>query len=81
MTTERTTTQKAKLIAGLILLVLIIIIIVQNLAAVELTLLFWKVNISLFLLTSINLVGGFILGWLYTSRKNKKKIKQTENRS
>jgi uncharacterized integral membrane protein len=73
MANERTTTQKVKLIAGLALLLLIVIIIIQNLAAVELTLLFWKVNISLFFLTSINLVGGFILGWLFVSRKHKKK--------
>ncbi|MDX1348882.1 MAG: LapA family protein [Putridiphycobacter sp.] len=72
MATERTTTQKVKLIAGLVLLLLIAIIIIQNLAAVELTLLFWKVNISLFVLTAFNLFAGFILGWLYMSRKYKK---------
>lgn len=81
MATERTTFQKVKLITGLIILILAITIIFQNLAEVQVKLLFWDVNISLFLLTSLNLVGGFILGWLFVSRKHKKKVVISAERS
>lgn len=72
MSTERTTTQKVKLITGLIILGLAVTIILQNLEAIEVNLLFWNVNISLFILTSANLAIGFILGWFFISRKHKK---------
>lgn len=72
MSTERTTFQKIKLVTGLIILGLAVTIIIQNLKSVEVNLLFWTVNISLFILTSLNLLAGFILGWFFISRKHKK---------
>ncbi|MFK8039283.1 MAG: LapA family protein [Crocinitomicaceae bacterium] len=68
MSTERNTFQKVKLITGIVLLVLVIIIIIQNLASVTVDILFWEVDISLFILTSLNLVIGFLLGCLFVKR-------------
>ncbi|MFK8043902.1 MAG: LapA family protein [Crocinitomicaceae bacterium] len=72
MTTERTTFQKAKLITGLILLILALTVIIQNLDPVKVEILFWEVEVSLFVLTSLNLIVGFLLGTLFITKRNKK---------
>jgi len=55
---------KAKLIASLFLAVLILIILIQNARAVTFNLLFWKLDISLFLLILFATLIGFALGYI-----------------
>jgi len=75
MATERTTFQKVKLITSLVLLIFALIIIIQNLDPVNVNILFWEVEISLFVLTSLNLILGFLLGTLFITKRNKKSLK------
>jgi uncharacterized integral membrane protein len=59
----------------LALIIVAAIFITQNVAVVEVNLLFWRVSISLALLIVINLLIGFLLGWFIKSYLNYKKSK------
>lgn len=52
-----------KLIAIIILVSIAAIFLVQNVAAVEVTFLFWSISMSRALLIFFTLIIGFILGW------------------
>lgn len=52
-----------KLIAIIILVSIAAIFLVQNVAAVEVTFLFWSISMSRALLIFFTLITGFILGW------------------
>ena len=65
-----------KLISGLIIVCLILIFIIQNIAIVEIQLVFWTIEISLALLILILLGLGMVAGWLLNDYfKYRKKIK------
>jgi len=65
-----------KLISGLIIVCLILIFIIQNIAIVEIQLVFWTIEISLALLILILLSLGMVAGWLLNDYfKYRKKIK------
>jgi len=65
-----------KLISGLIIVCLILIFIIQNIAIVEIRLVFWTIEISLALLILILLGLGMVAGWLLNDYfKYRKKIK------
>lgn len=65
-----------KLISGLIIVCLILIFIIQNIAIVEIRLVFWTIEISLALLILILLSLGMVAGWLLNDYfKYRKKIK------
>ena len=64
-----------KVFSILALIIVAAIFITQNVAVVEVNLLFWRVSISLALLIVINLLIGFLLGWFIKSYLNYKKSK------
>lgn len=65
-----------KLISGLIIVCLILIFIIQNIAIVEIRLVFWTIEISLALLILILLSLGMVAGWLLNDYfKYRKRIK------
>ena len=65
-----------KLISGLIIVCLILIFIIQNIAIVEIRLVFWTIEISLALLILILLGLGMVAGWLLNDYfKYRKRIK------
>ncbi|HPZ64724.1 MAG: LapA family protein [Dethiobacteria bacterium] len=55
---------KPKLIAILVLIILFLIILAQNTQVITLSLLFWKINMSQFLLIAFALIIGFVAGYL-----------------
>lgn len=65
-----------KLILIVILASLSVIFIVQNVAAVEVSFLFWSISMSRALLIFFTLVIGFILGWFLNSFLSYRKIKK-----
>jgi uncharacterized integral membrane protein len=64
-----------KLIAIIILVSIAAIFLVQNVAAVEVTFLFWSISMSRALLIFFTLVIGFILGWSLNSYFSYRKAK------
>lgn len=55
---------KPKSIAILVIIILLLIILVQNTHVVTLHLLFWRIEMSQFLLIGFSVVIGFIVGYL-----------------
>ncbi len=55
---------KPKMVIILVIAVLFLIVLVQNAHAVTLSLLFWKVSVSLFLLIFFSVIIGFALGYI-----------------
>ena len=64
-----------KLIAIIILVSIAAIFLVQNVAAVEVTFLFWSISMSRALLIFFTLIIGFILGWSLHSYLSYRKAK------
>ena len=64
-----------KLIAIIIMVSIAAIFLVQNVAAVEVTFLFWSISLSRALLIFFTLVIGFILGWSLHSYLSYRKAK------
>lgn len=58
---------KIKMIFILTLAVLVLIFIIQNIAAVEIRFLFWKIAMSSSLLIFFSLAAGFAFGWVSSS--------------
>ena len=69
---------RAKLIVSLVLAVLVLIILVQNARAVTFHLLFWKLEISLFLLIFFVTLIGFTIGYVasevFRGRRNQRGV-------
>jgi len=69
-----------KLVLVLIFASLAAIFIIQNVAAVEVTFLFWSISMSRALLVFFTLVAGIILGWFlntyYSYRKAKEELSE-----
>ena len=66
----------AKLIGVLVLAGLVVLFIIQNVAVVEIRLLFWSIQISRSLLMFLLLVVGMIIGWfLHAYLKKSRKPK------
>jgi uncharacterized integral membrane protein len=64
-----------KLILVLMIAGLAVIFITQNVAAVDVTFLFWSISLSRALLIFFVLIIGFVLGWFVHSYFNYKKSK------
>jgi len=64
-----------KLIAIIILASVTVLFITQNVAAVEVSFLFWSISMSRALLIFFTLVIGFILGWSLHSYLSYRKAK------
>lgn len=70
-----------KLILVLIISGLVVIFITQNVAAVEVTFLFWSISLSRSLLIFFVLLIGFVLGWFMNSYMVYRKTKDELNSS
>ena len=68
----------AKLILIIVAASLSVLFVIQNVAAVTVSIFFWKISLSLALLIFLTLAFGFICGWLLHSflayRKLKKEV-------
>jgi uncharacterized integral membrane protein len=71
---------KLKTILILLILLIFIIILFQNLEVVPIQLLFWKFEaVPLIVLFSLTIILGFLIGYLSSTRKKSKQLKQEES--
>ena len=71
---------KLKTILILFILLNFIIILFQNLEVVPIQLLFWKFEaVPLIVLFSLTIILGFLIGYLSSTRKKSKQLKQEES--
>jgi uncharacterized integral membrane protein len=71
-------TMNAKLVLIIAAVCLAVVFVVQNVSAVTVGVLFWRISLSLALLVFITATLGFVAGWFLHSfivyRKNKKEL-------
>ena len=64
-----------KMLTVLVLAILVVLFIIQNVAVVEIEILFWSVQMSRSLLIFILLAVGFVIGWFVHSYFKHKKTR------
>ena len=65
----KTPTQKLHLAIGITSTILILVFILQNTEVVTVNFLFWKIEMSRVILILVLLLVGFLLGYIFRSRR------------